>query len=347
MEFRELGRTGTKVSAICLGTMTWGTQNTEAEGHEQLDYAVEHGVNFLDTAEMYPVPPTADTYGRTEEIIGTWMKARKNRESLVIATKVAGPGERLSYMRGGKTRLDRPNIEAALEASLRRLQTDHVDLLQLHWPERRTNFFGRLGFSETTEAEDAVPIEETLAALDAVVRSGKVRYVGLSNETAWGVMRFLDLAAAGQGPRVVSVQNPYSFLNRSFEVGLAEVAIREDCGLLPYAPLGAGTLTGKYLDGRTPAGARLTLYPTNRRYQGPRAEAAIAAYVRLAGESGLDPAQMALAYVMSRRFVTATIIGATQMDQLQTNSAAASVELRPDVIESIEAIHAEHTYPCP
>ncbi len=347
MEFRELGRTGTKVSAICLGTMTWGTQNSEAEGHEQLDCAVEHGVNFLDTAEMYPVPPTADTYGRTEEIIGNWMKARGNRESLVVATKVAGPGEHLSYIRDGKPRLDLPNIEAALEASLRRLQTDYVDLLQLHWPERRTNFFGRLGFSETAEAEDAVMIEETLVALDAVVRSGKVRHVGLSNETAWGVMRFLDLAAAGRGPRVVSVQNPYSFLNRSFEVGLAEGAIREDCGLLPYAPLGAGTLTGKYLNGRRPAGARLTLYPTNRRYQGPRAEAAIAAYVRLAEESGLDPAHMALAYVMSRRFVTATIIGATKMNQLRTNIAAAGVELSPDVFEAIEAIHAEHTYPCP
>ena len=347
MEYRQLGRSDVKVSALCLGTMTWGTQNSEAEGHEQMDYAFERGINFLDAAEMYPVPPGPETYGRTEEIIGSWMKARGNRDKVVVATKVAGPDARLTYVRDGKPRLDRGNIEAALEASLKRLQTDYVDLYQLHWPERPANRFGRLGYAAGPEAEDGTPLEETLAALDAVVRSGRVRLVGVSNETAWGLQRFLGLAEAGRGPRMVSIQNPYSFLNRSFEVGLAEMAVREDCGLLAYAPLGAGTLTGKYLNGAKPEGARLTLHPQNRRYQGPRAEAAIAAYRDLAARHGLHPAQMALAYVTSRPFTTATIIGATRMAQLETNVASAELELAPEVLDAVEEIHKDHTYPCP
>ena len=347
MEYRQLGRSDIKVSALCLGTMTWGTQNSEAEGHAQMDYAFERGVNFLDAAEMYPVPPGAETYGRTEEIIGSWMKARGNRDEVVVATKVAGPDSRLTYIRDGQPRLDRSNIEAALEASLKRLQTDYVDLYQLHWPERPANRFGTLGYATATAEEDGTPLEETLAALDAVVRSGRVRHVGVSNETAWGLQRFLQLAEAGGGPRMVSIQNPYSFLNRSFEVGLAEIALREDCGLLAYAPLGAGTLTGKYLGGARPEGARLTLHPQNRRYQGPRAEAAISAYRDLAESHGLDPAQMALAYVTSRPFTTATIIGATRMAQLETNIAAAALDLAPEVLDGIEEIHKDHTYPCP
>ncbi len=347
MESPQLGRSDVKVSALCLGTMTWGTQNSEAEGHEQMDYAFERGINFLDAAEMYPVPPGPETYGRTEEIIGSWMKARGNRDKVVVATKVAGPDARLTYVRDGKPRLDRGNIEAALEASLKRLQTDYIDLYQLHWPERPANRFGRLGYAAGPEAEDGTPLEETLAALDAVVRSGRVRLVGVSNETPWGLQRFLGLAEAGRGPRMVSIQNPYSFLNRSFEAGLAEMAIREDCGLLAYAPLGAGTLTGKYLNGARPEGARLTLHPQNRRYQGPRAEAAIAAYRDLAARHGLDPAQMALAYVTSRPFTTATIIGATRMAQLETNIASAELELAPDVLDAVEEIHKDHTYPCP
>ena len=347
MEYRQLGRSDVKVSALCLGTMTWGTQNSEAEGHEQMDYAFERGINFLDAAEMYPVPPGPETYGRTEEIIGSWMRARGNRDKVVVATKVAGPDARLTYIRDGKPRLDLANIEAALEASLRRLQTDYIDLYQLHWPERPANRFGRLGYAPTAADEDGTPLEETLAALDAVVRSGRVRQVGISNETAWGVQRLLQLAESGRGPRMVSIQNPYSFLNRSFEVGLAEVAVREDCGLLAYAPLGAGTLTGKYLGGAKPAGARLTLNPQNRRYQGPRAEAAIAAYRDLAAKHGLDPAQMALAYVTSRPFTTATIIGATKMAQLKTNVASAEMTLAPEALDAIEEIHKDHTYPCP
>ncbi|MDJ0935704.1 MAG: NADP(H)-dependent aldo-keto reductase [Kiloniellales bacterium] len=347
MEYRQLGRSDVKVSALCLGTMTWGTQNSEAEGHEQMDYAFERGINFLDAAEMYPVPPGPETYGRTEEIIGSWMKARGNRDKVVVATKIAGPDARLTYIRDGKPRLDRANIEAALEASLKRLQTDYIDLYQLHWPERPANRFGRLGYAPATAEEDGTPLEETLAALDAMVQSGRVRMVGVSNETAWGVQRLLRLAEDGRGPRIVSIQNPYSFLNRSFEVGLAEVAVRETCGLLAYAPLGAGTLTGKYLGGAKPEGARLTLNPQNRRYQGPRAEAAIAAYRDLAAKHGLDPAQMALAYVTSRAFTTATIIGATKMAQLETNIASADLTLDAEVLDAIEEIHKDHTYPCP
>ena len=347
MEYRQLGRTDVKVSAICLGTMTWGTQNSEAEGHAQMDYAFDRGINFLDAAEMYPVPPSAETYGRTEEIIGSWMKARGNRDKVVVATKVAGPDGRLTYLRDGQPRLNRNHIEAAVEASLKRLQSDHIDLYQLHWPERSANRFGKLGFTAYEEGEDPTPLEETLEALDAVVKAGKVRHVGLSNETPWGVLRFQQLAEAGHGPRMVSIQNPYSFLNRSFEVGLAEVALQEDCGLLAYAPLGAGTLTGKYLGGVKPEGARLTLHPGNRRYQGARAEAAIAAYAGLAREQGLDPAQMALAFVTSRPFVTATIIGATRMEQLETNVGSAEVTLSEEVLTAIEDLHRDHTYPCP
>ena len=347
MEYRQLGRSGIEVSAICLGTMTWGSQNSEAEGHAQMDRAFEAGVNFLDAAEMYPVPPNAETYGRTEEIIGSWLAARNNRDKVVLATKISGPDGRLTYIRDGRPRYDRTNIEAAVEASLKRLRTDYIDLYQIHWPERQTNRFGKLGFDALPDEEDNTPLEETLAILESVVKSGKVRHIGLSNETAWGAQRFLQLAEAGRGPRVQSIQNPYSLLNRSFEVGLAEVALREDCGLLAYAPLGAGTLTGKYLNGARPEGARLTLHPGNRRYQGPRAEAAISAYAGLAREHGLDPAQMALAYVTSRPFVTATIIGATKMEQLETNLGSADLHLSDEVLAAIEELHRDHTYPCP
>ena len=345
MEQRPLGRTGIEVSAICLGTMTWGQQNSEAEGHAQMDAALEQGVNFFDTADMYAVPARAETYGRTEEIIGSWFASRGTRDKVVLATKVVGPGE-FAYIRSGKTRLDRANIEAAVEASLRRRQTDYIDLYQLHWPDRPIRAFGALGYTPGDE-RDTVPIEETLKVLDDLVTAGKVRAVGLSNETPWGVMRFLGLAESGRGPRMASIQNPYSFLNRSFEARLAEIAMREDCGLLAYAPLGAGTLTGKYLNGAQPEGARLTLFPQNRRYQGPQAEAAIAAYVGLASEHELDPAQMALAYVLSRPFMTAAIIGATTMDQLATNLAAAELKLDQEVLDGIEEIHKTYTYPCP
>lgn len=347
MEYRRLGRSDITVSAICLGTMTWGQQNTEAEAFEQMDYALDQGINFFDAAEMYPVAPTKETYGRTEEIIGAWLKARGTRDKVTVATKVIGPGERLSYIRDGSLLLDAKNINAAVDASLKRLQTDVIDLYQLHWPERPANRFGTLGYQHKDDNNDWTPIEETLAVLSDLIEAGKLRHVGLSNETAWGAMKYLALADAGKGPRMLSIQNPYSLLNRSFEVGLAEVAIREDCGLLAYAPMAAGALSGKYLGGQHPAGARMTLFPENRRYQGEQAEAAIAAYVALAKAHNLDPAQMALAYVTSRPFVTAAIIGATKMDQLKTDIASAEVTLSPEVLDAIENLHKVYTYPCP
>ena len=346
MNMRRLGRTEMSISAICLGSMTWGEQNTETEAFEQLDHARAAGINFIDTAEMYPTAPRAETYGRTEQIIGNWLADRGGRDKTVIATKVTGPGSRFPYMRDGKPRLNRTHITAAIEASLKRLRTDYIDLYQLHWPDRGGGSFGTLGYKHDPQAEET-PIAETLAVLDDLVRAGKVRTIGVSNERPWGVMRFLGLAEAGRGPRIVSIQNPYSLLNRSFETSLAEVATRESCSLLAYAPLGAGTLTGKYLNGQRPAGARRTLWPDNLRYQGEHADAAVAAYVDLARASGLDPAQMALAFVLSRPFVTSAIIGATTMAQLRNSIAAAQVTLPPDVLAGIESIHRLHTYPCP
>ena len=347
MKYRYLGQTDVEVSVICLGTMTFGEQNSAAEAHEQLDYALSRGVNFIDTAELYAIPPRAETYGRTETIIGDWLRRRGRRHDVVIASKIAGPGEGwIDHIRDGRTRFDRRHIAQALDGSLRRLQTDYIDLYQLHWPERKTNFFGRLGY-EHVEQDDLTPLEETLEALNGQVRAGKIRYVGLSNETPWGVMTFLRLAERLGLPRVVSVQNPYSLLNRSFEIGLAEVAQREQVGLLAYSPLGFGVLSGKYLDGRQPPGARLTRWPDYSRYSSPQAVAATREYVALARRHALDPAQMALAYVNSRTFVTSNIIGATRMDQLRDNIASIDLELPDDVMEGIEDIHRRCPNPSP
>ncbi|MGF1595143.1 MAG: NADP(H)-dependent aldo-keto reductase [Kiloniellaceae bacterium] len=347
MQYRRLGRSDIDVSAICLGSMTWGEQNTQDEGFEQMDYALDQGVSFIDTAEMYPIATRAETYGRTEEIIGNWMAARGTRDKVVIATKIVGPDPgRFVYIRGGETRFNKQHIAAAVETSLKRLKTDYIDLYQLHWPDRATNDFRSLAYRHEAGAEET-PIEETLEALDEVVKAGKVRHVGLSNENPWGVMRFIALAEQGKGPRVVSVQNPYSFLNRSFETRLAEVALREEVGLMAYAPLAAGTLTGKYLDGRWPEGARRTLWPDNKRYQGAQADKATAAYVRLAADLGLDPAELALAFVLRQPFVASAIIGATTMAQLKTNIGAAGATLGDDALRAIEEIHAVYTYPCP
>lgn len=346
MQYRPLGRTGIQVSSLCLGTMTFGQQNTEDEAHAQLDRALEAGINFVDTAEMYPVPPLAETQGLTEQYIGTWLASRGRRDRLVLATKVAGPADWLAYIRNGKNRLDRRNIEAALEGSLRRLQTDVIDIYQLHWPDRETNFFGRLGYSHPQQ-ELSIPIEETLEALDGLVRAGKIRYVGVSNETPWGLMRYLELAGRYPLPRVVSIQNPFSLLNRSFEIGLAEIVHREDCGLLAYSPLGFGVLSGKYLRGARPGGARLTLFDRFTRYSNPEGEAATAAYVELAHRHGLDPARMALAWVRSRSFVTSTIIGATTLSQLESDLASVELQLSDEILEAIETIHTKWPNPCP
>lgn len=346
MQYRELGTSGIKVSVICLGTMTWGKQNSEEEGHKQMDYALAQGVNFWDTAEMYPVPPGEPTYGRTEEIIGTWFKKTNRRKDVILASKIAGPDERLAFLRGGKNRFNRSSILAAIDASLKRLQTDYIDLYQLHWPERSTNNFGRLAY-EHKAAEDWTPLEETLAALQEAVQSGKIRYLGLSNESAWGTMKYLHLAEQGKGPRMQSIQNAYHLLNRSFEVGLSEIAIREKCGLLAYSPLAMGLLSGKYLDGAMPKGARFTLFPQFTRYRGPQADDPTRAYVELARKAGLDPAQMALAFVNSRDFVTANIIGATNMEQLQSDIASIEISLSADILKEIDAINQRYTYPCP
>jgi aryl-alcohol dehydrogenase-like predicted oxidoreductase len=346
MEYRELGNTGTDVSVICLGTMTYGEQNTAAEAYEQMDYALTEGVNFFDTAELYAIPARAETYGRTEEFIGNWLHARKNRDKIVLASKIAGPGEGwVDHIRGGNTRYSRAHIEAALNGSLQRLKTDYIDLYQLHWPERKTNFFGRLGYSP--KADSFTPIEETLGVLADLVQAGKIRYIGLSNETPWGVTQFLMAADKLGLPRVVSVQNPYSLLNRSYEVGLAEISWREQCGLLAYSPLGFGVLSGKYLHGASPDGARLTLFPDYSRYSSPQALSATEKYVDLAHAHGLNPAQMALAYVNSRHFLTSTIIGATSMEQLQINISSIEVQLADETLDEIEAIHTQHPNPSP
>ncbi|MFL1483736.1 NADP(H)-dependent aldo-keto reductase [Marinobacter sp. LN3S78] len=345
MEMRKLGRSDLDVSLICLGTMTWGEQNTEQEAFEQLDYAVGEGINFIDAAEMYPVPPRAETQGLTEQYLGNWLVRRGRRDDLVIASKVAGPGNGLTYLRDGP-RLTRDHIRAACDASLKRLQTDYIDLYQVHWPDRNANFFGRLGYRHK-ENEDQTPIEETLGALHELVQEGKIRHIGLSNETPWGTMKYLQLAEQHGWPRPVSIQNPYNLLNRTFEQGLTEIAHREDVGLLAYSPLAFGMLTGKYLDGKRPENARITLFRRFVRYQGERAEQAIRAYCQLAREHGLSPAQLALAWVNSRRFLTSNIIGATSMEQLRENIGSARVELSDDVVDKLEELHREFTYPCP
>jgi aryl-alcohol dehydrogenase-like predicted oxidoreductase len=348
MERRRLGRTDILVSKLCLGTMTWGEQNTEAEAFAQLDRALERGVNFIDTAEAYPIPMKEETQGRTERYIGSWLKQRKNRDKIVLATKVAGP-MLAPYLRAstvGRTCPDRKNIMAAIDASLARLQVDYVDLYQVHWPDRRTNFFGRLGYAHDPKS-DQTPIEETHEAMSELVKAGKVRQVGISNESAWGAMHYLQLSETRGFARPASIQNPYSLLNRSFEVGLAEVAQREDLGLLAYSPLGFGALTGKYANGARPEGARLTLFPQYARYTNTHGLRAAERYLALARQHGLNPAQMALAFAASRGFVTSVILGATSVAQLDENLGAAELVLPEEVLKGIEEIHAEISNPCP
>ncbi|MCP5370579.1 MAG: aldo/keto reductase [Hyphomicrobiales bacterium] len=348
MQFAPLGRTDIRVSRLCLGTMTFGHQNTEAEAHALLDAAFDAGLNCFDAAEMYPFPSAAESFGFTESHIGTWLARPGNRARAVVATKATGPGPRFEHIRGGDLRFGARQLRAAVEGSLRRLRTDYIDLYQLHWPDRNTNRFGQLGYVHNPAADaDMTPLEETLAALDGLVRDGLVRAVGLSNENPWGLMRFLALADQGVGPRPVTVQNPYSLLNRTFEVGMAEVSLREECGLLAYSPLGFGTLTGKYLDGPPAPGTRIHRYPHFQRYLKPAAVAATRDYVALARDHGLDPAQMAIAYALSRPFMTSVIIGATNLDQLANNIAAADLVLSDQVVAGIEAIHDGNSNPAP
>jgi aryl-alcohol dehydrogenase-like predicted oxidoreductase len=347
MEYRRLGTSEFDVSMVCLGTMTWGEQNSEAEAHAQLDRAVELGINFIDTAEIYPVPPRPETYGRTEAIVGSWLASRPGvRDKVVLASKVAGANNTLPHVRGGAL-LNRRQIMEAIDGSLKRLRTDRIDLYQTHSPDRGIAVFGRPA-PLPDPARDGTPIEETLDVLGELVKAGKVRHVGVSNETAYGVMRHLRHAEKSGAPRVQSIQNVYNLLNRRFEDALAEVALRADVKLLPYSPLGMGVLSGKYLDGGWPPGARMTLFRDRyKRYLGERCIEATRGYVALARKHGIDPAQMALAYVMSRPFVLSTIVGCTSVAQLERDTAAATLKLDAALIAAIEALHAGDPNPAP
>ena len=349
MDYRKLGNTDLSVSALCLGSMTWGQQNSEAEGHAQLDYAFAHGVNFIDTAEIYAIPPCPETQGATERIIGSWIAARGNRDKLIIATKVAGRGD-ATWLRpdGAASLLDARNINYAVDASLRRLKTDYIDLYQLHWPDRSLPLWGAGGTTYRRPSKrQETPIEETLEALSTLVASGKIRHIGLSNETAWGLSRFLRAAEQGVGPRIISIQNAYNFLNRTFEIGLAEFSERERVGLLAYSPLAQGYLTGKYLHGARPPGARTTLFERGQRYEKPGVEAAIEAYLALAQDIGVPPAQLALAFVTSRPFVASNIIGTTTLAQLEMNIASINVTITPEIEQRINEIHQRYSNPAP
>ena len=347
METRKLGRTGISVPVICLGTMNFGEQCDEANAFAQMDYALEQGVNFFDTAEIYSVPPKAETAGSTERIIGTWFAARKNRDKVILATKVAGRSQQ-NYLREDRSfpELNAKHIAQAIDGSLQRLKTDYIDLYQLHWPDRPVALFGATPFSfkDNRIAEENSP-RATLEALAGFVKAGKIRAVGLSNETAWGAMRFVQEADAHGLPRMAAIQNGYNLLNRTYEISLAEIAMREDVGLLAYSPLGQGFLSGKYMHGALPAGARRTLYNRQQRYERAPAAKAVEAYVALARAQGLDPSQMALAYVTSRPFVTSNIIGATTLAQLKSDIASIHVTITPEMEAGIEALH--HKWPNP
>ena len=346
MEFRKLGNTDIDVSLICLGTMTWGEQNSEKEAHEQLDYALDSGINFIDTAELYPVPPKKETQGLTDQYIGNWIGLRKNRDKFILASKVTGRSG-MDWFRGSETRLDRDNILQSVEDSLKRLKTDYIDLLQLHWPDRKSNFFGNLDYKHSKE-DDFIPLELQLEALGELAKSGKVRYIGLSNETPWGVAKFLELSKTNNLPRIMSVQNPYSLLNRSFEIGLSEIAIRENCGLLAYSPLAFGVLSGKYLGGKKPKGARLTLFGDQfTRYTKERSIQATEEYERIAKKHNLDFAQMSLAFINRQPFLTSNIIGATTMEQLKSNIGSLGISLSEDIISDIETVHLSNPNPSP
>ncbi len=348
MEYEELGNTGLQVSKICLGTMTWGEQNTEAEAHRQLDRALEKGINFIDTAEMYPVPPRGETQGKTEEYIGSWIAARKNREKYILATKVTGPSKFLSYIRD-PLRYTPDQIRQALEDSLKRLKTEYIDLYQLHWPERKTNCFGVRGYRRDPADDPWTDnVREVLETLQALINEGKIRFIGLSNETPWGVMRFLQEAREHGLPRIVSIQNPYSLLNRTFEVGLSEMVQREGVSLLAYSPLAFGLLSGKYHEKTATPESRLNQFPDRvPRYKGKRAHEVTGRYVSLARDYGLTPVQMALAFVNSRPFVTSNIIGATAMDQLEENIASLDVGIPEELEKAIEEIHENAPDPAP
>ncbi|GAA5557272.1 protein tas [Acinetobacter schindleri] len=349
MQFKPLADTGILLPEICLGTMTFGEQNTQEEAFEQLDYALDQGLYFWDTAEMYPVPPKPETQGATERIIGNWIASRGGRDKLFLASKIAGPSQGGSHIRDGQTRFGADEISAAIDQSLSRLQTDYIDLYQLHWPQRPTNFFGKLGYGNAEAAEDraVTDLEETLTALQYEIKNGRIRYIGLSNETPWGTMKFLHLAEKLGLSKFVSVQNPYNLLNRTYEIGMSEIAKYEGVGLLAYSPLAFGYLTGKFRNGARPANARVTLFSRFSRYSNPESEWAVEQYAQLAEQHGLTLTQLALAFIKQQFFVTSTIIGATNLDQLKENIQAFEVNLSEEVLKGIEAIHRQQPNPAP
>ena len=344
MNYKKLGNTDLNVSTICLGTMTWGEQNTQNEAFEQMDYSLDNGVNFWDTAELYAVPPKAETYGHTETIIGNWFEKTKKRKEVILASKVGGPSRK--YMRNGENSFTGKNLENALHGSLKRLKTDYIDLYQLHWPERNVNNFGRLGYEH--KENDWNKFEDVLENLKKFIEDGKIRYVGLSNETPWGVMNYLQLSRDKDLPRMMSIQNPYSLLNRSYEVGLAEVSIRENIGCLSYSPLASGYLTGKYRNKQFPKGSRMERdFDFWTRYRKPNMEEAVEDYYKISQKFDLDMSQMSIKFCEVQDFMTSVIIGATTMEQLKTNVESVKVNLDSEVIKEINNVQKKYPNPCP
>jgi aryl-alcohol dehydrogenase-like predicted oxidoreductase len=345
MQYRQLGKSELQVSEIGLGTMTYGQQNPEAEAHQQLDYAFNQGVNFIDTAEMYPVPAKAETQGATEAYIGSWL-VRQQRDRLIIATKIAGPSRNLNWIRGGPKAVDRANLEQAVDDSLKRLQTDYIDLYQIHWPDRYVPLFGQTVY-HPRQVRETVPIAEQLAVFADLIQAGKIRYLGLSNETPWGVAEFCHLARQLELPKIISIQNAYNLINRTFETALVESCLHEQVGLLAYSPLGFGCLSGKYLQG-TSGNGRITLFPGfGQRYLKPNVNEAVAGYSAIARKYNLSPVTLALAFVRQRWFVTSTIVGATTLDQLKENLASVNVSLNQEILAEIDAVHSRYPNPAP
>lgn len=345
MKYTTLPNTDIKISKICLGSMTWGNQNTETEGHEQLDYAFEQGINFIDTAELYPVPAEAKTSGRTSEIIGTWLRKTGNRDKVVLASKIAGPGDYTAHIR--TTGFSPEAIKEAINIELSRLQTDYIDLYQLHWPERQTNTFGVRDYNHNPNDSWEDNFNEILRTLDDIIKEGKIRHIGLSNEKAWGAMRYLEESKTHNLPRVITIQNAYSLLNRVFEGDMAEVAIREDIKLLAYSPLAFGVLSGKYIKGIAANNSRLNLFPTFVRYSSEQSTEATKKYLQIAENNNLSLTQMSFAFVTQQPFVTSTIVGATTMAQLKENIASIDVQLSKSILEQINAVHAVIPNPAP
>ena len=346
MNYKKLGSTDVDVSTICLGTMTWGEQNSKADGFEQMDYAIDNGVNFWDTAEIYAIPMREETYGETENIIGEWFKKTKKRDKVILATKVSGPTSK-EYIRGGGCSYDKKSMSEALEKSLKRMQTDYIDLYQLHWPERNTNFFGKQGYEHDTNEKNWIAFEEILENLKKFVDEGKIRYVGLSNETAWGLAKCLELSKLKNLPKMMAVQNPYNLLNRTYEVGLAEISVREQSGLLAYSPLAFGYLTGKYRNNNMPKGSRIDLFKDFTRYNNENSIKAIEEYYKISQKFNLDFAQMSIKFCEIQPFVTSVIIGATTMQQLKTNVESVNVKLNNEIINEINEVQKIYPNPCP